>query len=267
MFTKSKEAKKQARRLAPAALAALTLCLVALLALQVRTVTITLDQESDTFATLSQDPLVIAQNSAFPPEETDLLQGSSPGGRLIDILIHRRFPVTIPADGETVEQMTYGGTVRELLTQADVPVYEGDAADLSFDARLVRAGEITLTRMRRVTEVIETEIPYSVQRVASLSVPEGKMVERQAGQTGLQRTVMENRYLGDTLVESVVLSDERVKEPVTAVVAYVLQRIATRATRKVLEKAQMPNVSIFINIERVLIWFLALLAVLEPVFG
>ena len=54
---------------------------------------------------------------------------------------------------------------------------------------------------------------------------------------------------------------------VTAIVAYVLQRVTTRATRKVLEKAQMPNVSIFINIERALIWFLALLAVLEPVFG
>ena len=34
------------------------------------------------------------------------------------------------------------------------------------------------------------------------------------------RTIRENRYLGDTLVESVVLSEEVVKEPVTAVVAY-----------------------------------------------
>lgn len=54
---------------------------------------------------------------------------------------------------------------------------------------------------------------------------------------------------------------------VTLVVALVLQHVVTRATRRVLERAEIPSGSIFINIERGLIWFLALLAILEPVFG
>ena len=54
---------------------------------------------------------------------------------------------------------------------------------------------------------------------------------------------------------------------VTCIIAYVIQRLVTRATKRVLERAEVPSGSIFINIERALIWFLALLSVLEPVFG
>lgn len=50
-------------------------------------------------------------------------------------------------------------------------------------------------------------------------------------------------------------------------VALAIQALATRATKHLLERANIPKGSIIINLIRVLIWFLALLAVLEPVFG
>ena len=53
----------------------------------------------------------------------------------------------------------------------------------------------------------------------------------------------------------------------TAVIAYVLQKVATRAVRRMLERGNVPRGSIFTNLLRALIWFLALLTVLEPVFG
>ena len=68
-----------------------------------------------------------------------------------------------------------------------------------------------------------------------------------------------------------MLENEIVKKALFVVavclVAYVLQRIATRATRHILEKGHVPKGTIFINVIRALIWFLALLTVLEPVFG
>ena len=54
---------------------------------------------------------------------------------------------------------------------------------------------------------------------------------------------------------------------VVCLIAYVLQRILTRATKHILERGNVPKGSIFTNLIRGLVWFLALLAVLEPVFG
>lgn len=54
---------------------------------------------------------------------------------------------------------------------------------------------------------------------------------------------------------------------VVCAIALGLQAVATRAINHLLERANIPKGSIIVNLVRVLIWFLALLAVLEPVFG
>ena len=211
---------QRARHFAPATLAVVTVSVLLTLALQTKSATLWLGEESDVVPTVSADPLVIAQNSAFVPQADDFVELTKNSGRLLNILIHRKFPVTVVADGRSVVVRTYGASVGALLEQAGVEIREGDAANLPFDAQLTDEAEIRLTRMRRETEVVETSLPFQVQRVASTAVPEGTFSERTAGEDGVLRTIRENRYLGDTLVESVVLSEEVVKEPVTAVVAY-----------------------------------------------
>ena len=54
---------------------------------------------------------------------------------------------------------------------------------------------------------------------------------------------------------------------VVIIVAFVIQMIATRAIKRVFSVTNVPKGSIFVNLATGLIWFLALLAVLEPVFG
>ncbi|MBM6775038.1 mechanosensitive ion channel family protein [Olsenella profusa] len=54
---------------------------------------------------------------------------------------------------------------------------------------------------------------------------------------------------------------------VAVVVALVVQRVVVRLMHRVLDASSLPSASIFINIVRVLIWVLALLSVLQPVFG
>lgn len=50
-------------------------------------------------------------------------------------------------------------------------------------------------------------------------------------------------------------------------IALILQTVSSKTVRHILERANVPQGSIFINLIRALIWFLALLAVLDPVFG
>lgn len=54
---------------------------------------------------------------------------------------------------------------------------------------------------------------------------------------------------------------------VAVVVALVVQRVVVRLMRRALDASSLPSASIFINIVRALIWALALLSVVEPVFG
>ena len=51
------------------------------------------------------------------------------------------------------------------------------------------------------------------------------------------------------------------------VVAAIVQQVASRTIKRIWEVSIVPSGSIFINLVRALVWFLALLAVLEPVFG
>ncbi|MDO4538573.1 MAG: mechanosensitive ion channel [Coriobacteriales bacterium] len=54
---------------------------------------------------------------------------------------------------------------------------------------------------------------------------------------------------------------------VTCLVAAILTRITGKAIRHIFEKSNVPRGSIVINLTRVLIWSVALMVVLEPVFG
>ena len=54
---------------------------------------------------------------------------------------------------------------------------------------------------------------------------------------------------------------------VVALLAAVIDKALTRIVSKVLDRSQVPNASIFINILRAVVWTLAVGTVLQPVFG
>ena len=54
---------------------------------------------------------------------------------------------------------------------------------------------------------------------------------------------------------------------VAVAIALVIQRVVVRLMHKVLDASNLPSASLFINIVRAVIWALALLSVMRPVFG
>ncbi len=50
------------------------------------------------------------------------------------------------------------------------------------------------------------------------------------------------------------------------VAALIVDRVVTRALRKVLDKAEVPSASIIINVVRAVVWSVAFLSILKPVF-
>ena len=61
--------------------------------------------------------------------------------------------------------------------------------------------------------------------------------------------------------------DKVVALVVAVAIALVVQRVVVRLMHKVLDASNLPSASLFINIVRAVIWVLALLSVMRPVFG
>ena len=61
--------------------------------------------------------------------------------------------------------------------------------------------------------------------------------------------------------------DKCVTLAVAVVVAVLIERVVLRLMHKLLDASNLPSASLFINIARAIIWVLALLSVLQPVFG
>ena len=77
-------------------------------------------------------------------------------------------------------------------------------------------------------------------------------------------------FLDETKVMGLSLADvlgKAVLVVVVALVARLFEQAMIRLARRVLGKAKVPSISIIVNIMRAIIWSLALMTVLEPVFG
>lgn len=74
----------------------------------------------------------------------------------------------------------------------------------------------------------------------------------------------ETQVLGVTLAE---ICGKLLLVAIVAAIAGIFQRVLVRVVQRVLERAEVPSASILVNILRVVVWTLALMTVLEPVFG
>ena len=74
----------------------------------------------------------------------------------------------------------------------------------------------------------------------------------------------------DILVMGLELPDFVAKSVFVAVViiaTLLVQYVLVRALRKALDNSNIPSASIFINIVRALLWLVALLSLMQPIFG
>lgn len=197
-----------------------TVLYLCFMALHTQIATIRMGEAVTVMRTIQTDAQAIVADSAFSLREDDLILQENGGGTFVNLTIQRRFAVSIRADGETITHHTYGGTVFQVLQEAGVPVNDGDLTSHAFNSRVEPEMEIRLARVSYETVSEERALPYDVRRVPSTTVPEGRTVETQSGESGLAVTTLENKYIDGALVDTRVLSSETVRQPVTAVFAY-----------------------------------------------
>ena len=81
---------------------------------------------------------------------------------------------------------------------------------------------------------------------------------------GVWEFLEQTKFMGVTLAE---LLGKVVLVVVVTLIAWLLEQAVMRMTRRALRHTRVPSISLIVNILRGVVWMLALMTVLEPVFG
>jgi resuscitation-promoting factor RpfB len=140
----------------------------------------------------------------------------SPDAQVADgdvVVVTLPLTVTITADGDEREVLTYAATVAAVLQDAEIDVGEHDLVDPALDEALEEAATIVVRRVEVVEEVVEVEIDHGEQRRETRELTEGETRVETEGEPGLrERTYMVTRVDGEES-ERELIDEEVLREP------------------------------------------------------
>jgi uncharacterized protein YabE (DUF348 family) len=136
------------------------------------------------------------------------------------VVVDRSRPVTIIADGVSIETRTRGKTVGEALAESGVTLMGLDYAVPDENSRVIPGISI---RVIRVTEEILSEqrpLPFETVYQADATIELDQRAVLQAGQEGLEESYYRVRYENGIEIQRTLESSARTREPVNRIVAY-----------------------------------------------
>ncbi|WP_018934296.1 G5 and 3D domain-containing protein [Gracilibacillus lacisalsi] len=147
--------------------------------------------------------------------------------------IDKAFQVTINDAGEEQQVWTTGGSVQELLAEYDIELDELDRVEPEQTASVGKSTDIEITRVEKVTDVVEEEQDYSLVKRNDSSLEKGKEEVISEGEPGLvekhYEVVLENgEEVSRELVKEEVKKES--KEKVVAIGTKENQPITTTAS-------------------------------------
>lgn len=151
-------------------------------------------------------------------DKNDIVSCSNVNAGTLVIDITRAFNVSVTADGKTIIIPMIKGTVSDVLEKAGITLDDDDLINIGFTEEVGPSTEIVIQRVTNVNEVKRTIIAYDTEYKTSANYQIGYSEVISAGEVGYRETVAENTYVDGELIESVVVSDAVIEEPVDEVV-------------------------------------------------
>ncbi len=136
----------------------------------------------------------------------------------LHITIDRAFDVFVTADGETQTLAVLGGTVREMLDNADITLGEYDTVNVKLNDSVFSGMEIEVTRIEHKERVVETVIERETEYVDNTNRVIGYENVLEEGADGIRRTVYDDIYVNGVLKTSEMVTDECAEYPVNRVI-------------------------------------------------
>ncbi|MEQ6389469.1 ubiquitin-like domain-containing protein [Bacillaceae bacterium S4-13-58] len=184
-------------------------------------VTVTIEDKSDQYYTTANTVEEFLRKAGIHITDQDRV---TPGRKAaiekgLNVQITPAIQVTIQ-DGENEQKVwTTSDTVSALLEQEKVKLSEFDRISPELDSTLKEDATVKITRVEKVTDVVEEPIDYAVEKQKDSSLTRGKEKVIQQGEKGLVTKTYEVTLENGVEVERKLVEEEIKKESKTQIVA------------------------------------------------
>ena len=169
-------------------------------------------------ATYETNPEVILDEAGLQLSEVDKYEATSRDG-VSEINIHRGLTVTVRSCSATLEVISYGETVQELLDRMEIPVLDNTIVSAGLDTPVYDGLEILIQTTLTSTDSYTSAIPFETEYQQTGLLAEGEEVILTPGVEGQKLCTAEVTYIDGEETQRVVVTEEIVSQPVTQVVA------------------------------------------------
>lgn len=121
---------------------------------------------------------------------------------------------TIDVNGALTEITSVHRSVRKILEDAGVEIGRDDYTKPGLNEEVPLRTKIEYFHVEIVEDVKEDAIPFEEEQKENANLEKGKIRNVQEGKEGLKRTEIERKFVNGSLVESTILNEEVVTEPV-----------------------------------------------------
>lgn len=213
--------KKNAMLIRVIALALTVVCGVSLLSQAVfakNTYVITDGDQVLVHTTYETNPAAVLDEAGFQLGEADTYETQTNEG-VSEITVRRGMMITINHCGETMQVVSYGETVQQLVTRLGIPVLEQSNVSASMDEAVYHGMMIDIHTTVESTDSYTVAIPYETVYQKTDLLAAGTEVVLTAGVEGQKHCTAEVTYVDGKETQRIVLTEEVITEPVTEVVA------------------------------------------------
>ena len=169
-------------------------------------------------ATYETNPEVILDEAGLQLSEVDKYETVSRDG-VSEITIRRGLTITVRTCDTTMEVISYGESVQELLDRMEIPVLENTIVSAELDTPVYDGLDILIQTTLTSTDSYTVAIPFETEYQETGLLEKGEEVILTAGVEGQKLCSAEVTYIDGVETERMILTEEIVTEPVTQVVA------------------------------------------------
>lgn len=157
------------------------------------------------------------------------------------ISVARAFPVDVKAYGKTIELEMAAGTVADALEKAGVTLGENDVISHDLAEKVSSGMVIFVDEVVYSEKTVTKEIPFEEVTKKSDSYAIGTKKVTTKGVPGEKEITYKQKFVNGVLIDSVVIDEKVVKEPVN--------KVTTVGTKKVTVKAKGEAISTMGTVE------------------
>ncbi len=168
--------------------------------------------------TYETNPAIVLDEAGLQLSDVDVFETQARDG-VSEITVLRGMTVTVRSGGETMQIISYGETVQEMVDRMGIPIVEESIVSVPMDAQTFDGMDILIQTTLTSTDSYTAVIPFETEYQETGLLDKGVEVVLTAGVDGQKLCTAEVTYIDGVESSRTVLSEEVTSEPVKQVIA------------------------------------------------